>query len=61
MNMILCSEPCVHQQDGCCGLNGAGLITNAALSPCRYFSPKDIESYEKKDISDNEKKPYTSY
>ncbi len=41
MNMIICGEPCEHQHDGCCGLQGAGIITNAALSPCRYFSPKD--------------------
>lgn len=45
MNMILCSEPCVHQHDGCCGLNGTGIITNAALSPCRYFTPQDSTQY----------------
>ncbi|MBQ8791717.1 MAG: hypothetical protein IJZ51_10470 [Ruminiclostridium sp.] len=41
MNMIICSEPCRHQSDGCCLLKGAGVITNASLSPCRYFTPKD--------------------
>ena len=46
MNMIMCGEPCVHQQDGCCCLNGAGIITNAALSPCRYFTPKDGDNNE---------------
>lgn len=45
MNMILCSEPCIHQHDGCCALHGAGKITNAALSPCRYFTPQDATQY----------------
>ncbi len=38
MNMILCSEPCIHQQDGVCSLEGEGRITNAA-GGCCYFAP----------------------
>lgn len=45
MNMIICGEPCIHQHDGCCGLHGAGMITNTTVSPCRYFSPKEVGSY----------------
>lgn len=53
MNMIICTEPCIHQHDGCCGLHGAGVITNTAVSACRYFSPKEVDSYAgKKRTSD---------
>lgn len=45
MNMIICTEPCIHQHDGCCGLHGAGVITNTSVSACRYFSPKEVDSY----------------
>ncbi|MCH5324949.1 MAG: hypothetical protein J1E39_06995 [Eubacterium sp.] len=41
MNMILCSEPCRHQRDGVCSLEGEGTITNAAINGCCYFAPRE--------------------
>lgn len=59
MNMILCSEPCMHQHDGCCALDGAGVITNSLLSPCRYFTPLDMTEFENTIVKGDKKhEPY---
>ncbi|MBQ7835410.1 MAG: hypothetical protein IJ385_06460 [Ruminiclostridium sp.] len=46
MNLILCSRPCKHQQDGYCCLDGAAVITNAAATPCCYYEADDINDKE---------------
>lgn len=37
MNLINCSEKCIHQVDGCCMLGGVASITNTAGSHCAYY------------------------
>ena len=38
MNLISCSNPCVHQQDGYCKLEQPIPITGAAVNGCCYFT-----------------------
>lgn len=43
MNIIPCGEQCVHQKDGCCGLEKPLAIINsktAAEKGCLYFTPE---------------------
>lgn len=51
MNLILCSEPCCHQKDGYCRLEGNAKITNALASPCCYFQSTDENNKKKENKS----------
>lgn len=49
MNLILCSENCIHQRDGYCYLEDSGRITDALDSPCCYFDEREKENNNDKD------------
>ncbi len=55
MNFIICGEPCKHQREGYCALEGTAVITNTTLSSCRYFQPLDTA------ITDNGEGDYHAY
>ncbi|MCI8496862.1 MAG: hypothetical protein HFE85_01260 [Clostridiales bacterium] len=40
MSLILCSADCQYQQDGCCGLNSPGTVTNLTHPGCVHYVPK---------------------
>lgn len=37
MNLINCSEKCIHQADGYCTLGGVASITNTKGTHCAYY------------------------
>lgn len=47
MNLILCSENCIHQKDGYCCLEDCGKITDAVNSSCCYFDERKKEKNDK--------------
>ncbi len=37
MNIIMCSENCLHQKDGYCMLDDLTHACESASAPCKYF------------------------
>lgn len=37
MNIVVCTEECSHQKDGCCMLEDLTLPCGDPAAPCKYF------------------------
>jgi len=48
INMILCSQSCKHQKDGCCALEQITQLTNVKEVKCGYYEPM-LKPFEKEE------------
>ncbi len=44
MNLITCSADCKYQQDGYCGLDVPGAVTNVTHPGCVHYLPRNGET-----------------
>ena len=47
MNLIACSADCKYQQDGYCGLDSPGTVTNLTHPGCVHYIPKQQNAQSK--------------
>lgn len=55
MNLIPCSESCIHQKDGYCGFDEAGVISQQLGTPvsCMYFAERQPKAHLEKLPAEN--------
>jgi hypothetical protein len=50
MNLIMCKEDCMYQEEGYCNLSGNAKVNSVKVNGCSYYKKKEMSKKEGKTV-----------